>query len=127
MSTARSVGLQATGANGPALTGPLAVLMKRLTTEPAVKFRPFMSKLPPTTIIDGILLMKGWPGTGVGVEVAVGVGVDVGGGRGVGGGGGVGVGLASGVGVGVGVGLVNFHTPRPWVAATTVPAAGRSR
>src|SRR5262249_52992096 len=39
-STARSVGVQVAGTNGPWVTGPPAVATKKLTTEPAVKFKP---------------------------------------------------------------------------------------
>jgi len=80
------------GVRGPSLTGPLAVATKKLTTEPLVKPRPLMVKLPPTS--TGLLtpLMAGWPGSGVGVGTGtVGLGV-----------------LATqigGVGVGVGFGV----------------------
>ena len=71
------------GVNGPALIAPVAVATKKLTTEPWVKFRPLMTKLAPTGIIAGeVLLINGWPATGV--AVGMGVGVPVGSSTGVG-------------------------------------------
>ncbi len=83
----------ATGVNGPGLTVPFAVAMKKFTTEPLVKFEPLMVNVPPTRITFGMLLMKG--GTGTGVNVGLGFGVLVG----------VRVGVRVGVGVGVRVGV----------------------
>src|SRR5271154_1937872 len=98
-STVSLVGsVRPTGINGPPLTTPPEVEMNRLTSEPAVKFRPVMIKSPPTIITAGTLTITGVPGFGVGVAVGVCVGTGVGGRVGTG----VGVGVGLGVEVGEG-------------------------
>src|SRR5208283_1080136 len=73
--------LRVVGMSAPALTAPFAVATKKFTSEPPVKFRPVMTNLPPTSIILGMPVMIGAPGTGVtvsdGVSVSVGVRVGV--------------------------------------------------
>ncbi len=78
------------GESGPALVDPSAVATKKLSTEPLVKLRPVIVKLPPTRIMPGTDVITGWPGIGVGVGL---------------GGTGTGVMAAHSGGVGVGVGV----------------------
>src|SRR5271155_148590 len=89
--------------------------MNKLTSEPAVKFRPVMIKSPPTIITAGTLTITGVPGFGVGVAVGVCVGTGVGG-R-------VGTGVGVGVGLGVEVGEGEAAT-RP-VTSPEAPLAPR--
>ena len=69
--------LGAVGGRGPCLTGPLEVATNKLTTDPAVKPMPVITKLLPARIVPGILWMTGVPGTSVAVAVGFGVWVEV--------------------------------------------------
>src|SRR5579885_1359980 len=99
--TISCVALTIDGVSGPALTGPLAVATKKLISGFALKPRPLMVRVLPTSTGWLRLVITGWPGGGVGVGAGtVGPGVIATQAGGVG----VGVGFAVAVRVGAGVG-----------------------